>query len=235
MRKLVSFTLYGNNPKYVAGMYKNLDLREKFYPDWETIIYHDNSLGESVLEDLSSRSTMVNVDGCGILASMWRFFAHDETNTEAFIVRDSDSRIMQREAEAVNEWMESDAILHIMRDHPHHGYPINGGMWGMKPDPSVSLRNLCLQYQNGKRDEATNRDSWWMVDMHFLRDVIYPLANESNSKIHVGMDFMDNVTWQNEHWAKDFLSSRNEDRNFIGEVFDFVNGEERRGYQYNEL
>ena len=232
MRKLISFTLYGQDPKYIVGMYENLVLQKQFYPEWETIIYHDDSLDNAVLNNLKPDATLINVSECGILASMWRFLAHDEENVERFIVRDSDSRLSQREADAVQEWIKSDKTLHIMRDHPHHGYAVNGGMWGMEPSRATRMSALCLQYQDGIRTDTTNRDSWWMIDMHFLRDVIYPLAHPSTAKIHAAHDYMYKVNWVNESWAEDFPAARNQNKNFVGEQFD---SEEQRGYQYKEL
>ena len=48
------------------------------------------------------------------------------------ISRDADSRLSLREKEAVEKWINSDKDFHIMRDHPHHYYPILGGTWGFK-------------------------------------------------------------------------------------------------------
>ena len=56
----------------------------------------------------------------------WRFL-FDDSSVDIFIVRDVDSRINKEES-AVKEWLESDKLLHIMRDHPHHYYKILGGM-----------------------------------------------------------------------------------------------------------
>lgn len=236
MRKLITFTLYGDDPKYVVGMYKNLELQKTFYPDWEIIIYHDNSLTSEVIDRLSQYgATLRNVDGCGIYAAGWRFMANNEDNVERFIVRDSDSRLSQREADAVQDWEESGKILHIMRDHPHHGYAMNGGMWGMKPDPDIRLAELCLHYQKEHSSQATVRDNWWMKDMQFLRDVIYPLAHPQTCTIHAATDYMGKVAWKNESWAQDFPTPRNEDRNFVGEQIDIVDGKEQRAYQYTEL
>lgn len=232
MRKLISFTLYGQDPKYIEGMYRNIDLKEQFYPDWDIIVYHDNSLKHEVIDKLSQDSILRNVEGCGIGAASWRFFAHDELDTERFIVRDSDSRLSEREAAAVKEWEDSDKILHIMRDHPHHGYPMNGGMWGMIPDKDTNMRGLCIKYEGGNII-GNDRTGWWMKDMEFLRDVVYKtFGSEQYCVAHVGMDFMHKVTWNNEPWAKDFPIPRNENRNFVGEQFD---DKEQRGYQYKEL
>lgn len=42
--------------------------------------------------------------------------------------RDSDSPIIPREEDAVREWLASDRIFHIMRDHPMHCTSILGGI-----------------------------------------------------------------------------------------------------------
>lgn len=235
--KLISFTLYGEDPKYVMGMFKNVALQKQFYPDWNIIIYHDSSVNQNALDKLSEDCILKNVEDCGISAAAWRFLAHDE-DCERFIVRDSDSRISQREALAVKEWEEEDTILHIMRDHPHHGYAILGGMWGMKKEPSISMKKLIISYQEKEyqNKDATNRDIWIMKDMHFLRGVIYDkFAKPETSTIHAAKDYMERVQWSNEYWARDFPSPVNEDRNFIGEIFVFnEHGEETREYQYKE-
>jgi len=236
MRKLISFTLYGDDPKYVWGMYRNIDLKHEFYPDWEIIIYHDNSLKPEVIDRLSKDAILRNVDGCGVSAAAWRFFVHDEPDIERFIVRDSDSRLSEREAAAVREWEESGKILHVMRDHPHHGYSMNGGMWGMIPDKNANMRDLCRQYEGGKIT-GNDREGWWMKDMEFLRNVVYKaFGTERHCMAHAGMDFMHKVGWNNEPWAKDFPIPRNENKNFVGEIFVFDdNLNEQREYQYKEL
>lgn len=42
--------------------------------------------------------------------------------------RDADSRIIPREEAAVREWLTTDRIFHVMRDHPYHCTPILGGI-----------------------------------------------------------------------------------------------------------
>ena len=61
----------------------------------------------------------------------WRFQPNDDKEVERFIVRDSDSRITEREKIAVEEWEKEDKVLHIMRDHPHHNFHILAGMFGI--------------------------------------------------------------------------------------------------------
>ena len=46
--------------------------------------------------------------------------------------RDLDSLLSAREKSAVEDWLQSKHILHVMRDHPGHDAPILAGMWGAK-------------------------------------------------------------------------------------------------------
>ena len=76
-----------------------------------------------------------------------------------------------------------------------------------------------------------------MIDQFLLRDVIYRvLGNPNDCMLHAATDYMDKVAWANELWSKDFTIPRNEDKNFIGEIFVFdEEGNEQREYQYKEL
>lgn len=48
-------------------------------------------------------------------SSMYRYMAIGDLFVEAFVSRDLDMEIYQREVEAVNEWLRSDLAGHIMR------------------------------------------------------------------------------------------------------------------------
>ena len=61
------------------------------------------------------------------------------------------------------------------------------------------------------------------------------LGREEYSKIHAAKDYMDKVPWDNEPWAEDFPNPRNEDKNFVGEIFSIQDGVETRDYQYKEV
>lgn len=236
--KLISFSLYGDNPKYINGMWENIELQPEIYPDWQIIIYHDDTVPQEYLSKFKQNGAMLkNMSDSGLFAADWRFLSYDE-ECERFIVRDSDSRISYREAAIVKEWEEDDTVLHIIRDHPHHGYAIMGGMWGMKTKcipENYSMMQLLSQFNGNNNSNPTNRQNWIMKDQHFLKHVIYPLfANPENSTIHATQDYMHRVPWNNEHWAKD-TPPRNDENNFIGEIFDYINGMRYREYQYKEL
>ena len=61
-----------------------------------------------------------------------------------YLCRDLDSRFSKREAAAVGEWLQSSAAIHVMRDHPQHGAPLLGGLWGAR----VTDKNIRLKVEN---------------------------------------------------------------------------------------
>ena len=73
--------------------------------------------------------------------------------------------------EAVDEWLNSNKDFHIMSDHPQHGVPILGGMWGARNKVVFNLYDLAQDYTKG---------DYWQVNQNFLREKIYPLIKENN-------------------------------------------------------
>ena len=102
--KVISFSLYGNNPKYTIGAIKNSQLKEKFYPGWEMRIYHNDSVPEEILKELESNDVkLINTKTeQGVCNAMWRFAPASEQEVECFISRDCDSRLFERDIAAVN-------------------------------------------------------------------------------------------------------------------------------------
>ena len=91
----------------------------------------------------------------------------------AFILvlsRDLDSPLTLRERAAVDVWLASNKSFHVMRDHPEHGIPVPGGMWGFRPslDRSVSSlihnkihdRRLVTQYSGSGDQTFLSRELW---------------------------------------------------------------------------
>jgi len=132
MKKIISFSVWGTNPKYAEAAYQNLLLQPEIYPDWICRFYMDETVPSSLrtkLEEGGAEIVMMPPSD-GNYGLFWRFEPLKDTTIERFIVRDSDSRLNIREATAVKEWEESGKEFHIMRDHPQHGAKICGEMWG---------------------------------------------------------------------------------------------------------
>jgi hypothetical protein len=174
--KVISFSLYGDNPKYTIGAIRNSELKETFFPGWEMRVYHNNSVPNYVLDQLASNNVVLIDTGVeqGFCNAMWRFAPASE-KVECFISRDCDSRLFKRDAVAVEEWLQSGQCFHIIRDHPGgHAWKYSAGMWG--------ARGCFVENIQDKINEYIQTSSWvndHAVDQRFLQEVIYPRARES--------------------------------------------------------
>jgi len=132
IKKIISFAVWGSNPKYANAAYENLLLQKIIYPDWICRFYIDDTVPLEIKEKLEGDGAEVIMmpRSNGNYGLFWRFEPLKDLTIERFIVRDSDSRLNIREAAAVKEWEESGKEFHIMRDHEQHRAYICGGMWG---------------------------------------------------------------------------------------------------------
>jgi hypothetical protein len=100
-----------------------------------------------------------------------RFRAFDDVDCEVMFVRDADSRVHARDAACIEDFLASPAhILHIIRDHRFHTYPILAGMWGLRKNTNLlrSLTPLVEQWLTAHTSHA------YLTDQHFLRTLLYP-------------------------------------------------------------
>ena len=58
---------------------------------------------------------------------MWRFLPAGDDFVDYFASRDTDSMFTRRERDSVDAWLSEGTLLHAMRDHVEHNYPIMGG------------------------------------------------------------------------------------------------------------
>ncbi len=201
MKKVISFSLWGDNPKYCVGALRNAEIFDKFYPDWECRFYVHASVSEDILSKINSISNteIITVDQEPSWQSMfWRFLPVIDEEVDVFICRDCDSRLNQREMHAVQQWERSDKTVHIMRDHPYHGYAMLGGMIGFKKEVFQILKKCLSQFKPSNE---------YGTDYNFFASILHP-AVISTSMIHD--EFFD---------KKPFPTKREKDQ-FVGQVFD---------------
>ena len=165
--RVVSYSLWGNNPKYNIGALRNAELVSKLYPGWQARFYVGTNTPVETINGLHERGAhVIDMKKPGDWTGMfWRFEAVSDPDVDVMISRDCDSRITAREVAAVKQWIESESMFHIMRDHPHHATEILGGMWGVRAPLLSNMSDLIQEYVKG---------DFWQVDQNFLREVIYP-------------------------------------------------------------
>jgi len=110
----------------------------------------------------------------------WRFLPATVPVIDYMIARDADSRYSAREQAAVDEWIESNADFHVMRDHPAHGVPMLGGMWGCRPARVAErFQAALLAWASGMAPGNHRRGAYFDQDQRFLRHAVWPWARES--------------------------------------------------------
>jgi hypothetical protein len=133
-KRVIAYSLYGSNARYIDGAIANVELMPNMYPDWEIYMYYDKTVPSKTIDKLKSYRyvTMINMTNNSITNKMsWRFLVASDPNIERYVIRDIDSRLSRREKSAVDEWIASGKQFHVMRDHPSHSnYAMSGGMWG---------------------------------------------------------------------------------------------------------
>ena len=167
--KVISFSLWGNVPKYNIGAIENAKISLNIYPDWQCWFYVGETTPQETLDELKkfNHVKIIPVDNSNDWTGMfWRFYPCSDPSVELMISRDCDSRLNKREGLAVNEWVNSDKNFHIIRDSWMHQAVIMGGMWGAKYPILKDMKKLIDEYTKG---------DFWQVDQNFLRDVIFPI------------------------------------------------------------
>lgn len=201
MKKIISFSLWGTNPKYLVGAIKNIELSKIYYPGWICRFYVGKSVPKYYIEEMQKHKNteIVFMNDEGDLSGMlWRFLPASDEDVEMMISRDCDSRLNKREESAVKEWVNSEKSFHIMRDHPNHGIKILGGMWGVKNPTLKGMKKWISIYEKG---------NYYQVDQNFLLKFVYPII-ENDCIIH------------DEFFEKKKFPNPREGKQFVGEPFD---------------
>ena len=190
MKKIISFSLWGDHPKYLQGAIENIQLQKKLFPDWNCRFYcHEeielnwiNSIRREGCEFILKEEdpTRKHMDNPGMF---WRFEVLKDPDIERCMVRDTDGRLTQREVNCVKDWERSGKEFHIIRDHAQHGTKIMGGMWGATKEfiSRINYDELLKQFN------SLSYTNTYATDQEFLARMIYPLAKNS-SCIHDDWD-----------------------------------------------
>ena len=228
--KVIAFSLWGDNTRYTLGALQNASLAKIVYPDWMCRFYVARSVPQYIISLLSEFDNVqiINMEkdseddtdwdppcekfvrGRNLSGEtlrwegmFWRFEAASDPDVEILLVRDCDSRLWFREKEAVDEWLESDADFHIMRDHEYHNTSILGGMWGCRGERFRQMKEWVTDYRNKAGWNYT--EGYW-PDQNFLTVYLYPLVKDT-AKVHD--EFFD---------KKPYPTPRDE-KHFVGQAY----------------
>lgn len=222
LKRVISFSLWGSSQKYCVGAVKNALLAPHVYPGWTCRFYVDfeSVPHETLLSLAAAGSEIVRMDA-KIPKMMTRFLVADDTTVERFLVRDADSRLSEREALAVKEWIAEDKVMHILRDHNAHQC-VPGGLWGSmwrRPDwEAPAMRHLIDDWMHRNKSRLSDD---YQYDQDFLITHVFGWSRLSVT-IHDS-----NPSRRQSLGGKPFPKPRNPWPRFCGEVFDVgPNGED---------
>ena len=225
MKKIVSFSLWGNKNKYTLGMIENVKLAKEIYPDWIIKIHYNNSVPKQIIEWLKNNDNVElvkhennfnNFSNC-----FWRI--EEIFSDNIVIVRDADSRLNIREKAAVDEWLASDKDFHIMRDHPSHTCPILAGCFGSRnksyeyivfANGNKNYNGCPCNFLDAKEqfykhiENISPNEDTYMVDQRYLYKFVYPFVI-LKTMVHASHN-------KYEPFAKDFPQTNY--KGFVGEV-----------------
>ncbi|MEO6579763.1 MAG: hypothetical protein ABIN83_01250 [Sphingomicrobium sp.] len=173
--RIIAFTLFGSNPRYLRGALQNVVVARELYPGWTCRLYVDDSVDADFRNVIAAEGAEVILDESGnrdlrhLLCR--RFLVADDAEVGHFMVRDCDSVVSAREAAAVAEWLDSGLPFHTMRDWYTHTDPMLAGMWGgtagVYPNMGKTIEKFIAS--------APRSTNW---DQYFLREQVWPAIRD---------------------------------------------------------
>ena len=177
-KKVISFCLYGNKPKYFMGLLENIQIIRNELPHFYVYLTIGNDVSEDVISLCKEfgNVNIIKVNENNAILMAHRFFPIDDDDVDIMFCRDADSRINYRDIWTINEFINSDKRFHIMRDHYWHKSRVMGCSWGIKKQ-NFKITDLFYEWRKNIAEIKYGSDEL------FLQDIIYPLIKD-NVLIH---------------------------------------------------
>ena len=218
-------SLFGRNPRHTWGVLRNAQLVPVHFPGWRLRVYvpptsvdsPDMSVPPQFIKKLHLLGAdTVRVGGrigsaatTGFPPRDWRLLVADDRSVDYFLIRDSESRLSDREASAVDEWIaeverheaagDRDAFpVHCIRDHSQHAdRAVVDGLWGGRPAAlrrrlgtrlTTALYRKLSASTSGNvtativTESVVNMTSQLLRPKSTLEEVLWPIIVGGNSK-----------------------------------------------------
>lgn len=143
--KIISYSLWGNDDRYLLPLLDNLLIAKQLFSEWQTIVYVSKSLPQDFKDKILSHNALIyecdeSPDSRGMF---WRYRAILIDKAEIVIFRDADSVLTQRDQAMVKHWETSNKDFCVCRDHPSHTKPVTGGLWGVKGNGIKKIQHIA--------------------------------------------------------------------------------------------
>ena len=173
MKKIISYSLWGDNPIYTVGAISNAIAAQSIYPGWICRFYiHEQSIPSNILEKLQTQPNveLVNMpEDIGWSGMLWRFYPATENDVSVMLSRDCDSRLTLREKACVYDWLNyTNKDVMTIRDTCVHQSQMMGGLWGVRNGYLKHIKNDLDTLINKTKNKAIKG-----IDQEFLNSKIY--------------------------------------------------------------
>ena len=195
-KKAIAYCLFGYNKEkhpscfdfnsYLRALMLSMRMNRLLYPDFRTILETDKPtyMGHQGLFDgLKNCGLVININEEAPLtkAMLWRLKPVFDYNSYTHVIcRDLDSPPTYREAQCVQEWINSDLAAHAITDSISHGIPMLGGLVGFHTGywPVRTGYQHWHEMFNDVKIDFTQKGA----DQTFLNQYIYPkFANPNDN------------------------------------------------------
>jgi tetratricopeptide (TPR) repeat protein len=169
-KNIISFSLFGNSPRYCENAVINAQKVVEIYPSWTCRFYCSSDVPIEIISRLKNlESEVIIKEKTSDIKEMlfWRFFVMSDSTIDRYIVRDCDSVISQKEALAVKEWITSDKKFHILRDYYTHTDLILAGMFGGVCNLLENVQDMIKSFLKERHSSRTH------LDQDFLRKKVW--------------------------------------------------------------
>lgn len=173
--QVIAFSLWGDAPRYIRGAILNATLAPVVYPGWRCRMYCDRAVPRPVIDELMALGVdvrMVERNDLAYFGLFWRFLVADDPTVSRYLVRDVDCVLNVQERVAVDAWLASGKLFHVMRDYASHTELMLAGLWGGVGGAIPRMTDLVVHYYDHHPRERT-------IDQRFLRHYLWPLVRQS--------------------------------------------------------
>ena len=164
---LISFSLYGTDPKYLGAALQIVSDTKKIFPGYVPRFYVSQEIEEGLITNLKEAGSEIvrkerkdAFDG-----TFWRFLAASDPEAEVVLVRDVDTRFGLRDKQSNDAWLSSGKDYHIVRDQRYHQYEMMAGLWACRGEKIPHIEHLVSNWKH---------KSFFWNDQVFLALKVYP-------------------------------------------------------------
>lgn len=196
MKKIISFCVYGPHSLYNDGAYENIAEAKEYFPDWICRFYvaNDCPILSKLLKSQYNKECEVVIKDPenGIKGMFWRLEAISDPEASYIIIRDTDQRVSDKDAQTVQKWIENDAIAHRMHEEGGQaGLALMGCAWGIKGGVIKDINKRIEDWIN--QNTGYTIGAKYTGDTHSRKNIL----GHEKPKLYYGADqiFLEEVVW----------------------------------------